>query len=197
MNQLKHAETANKSIKIVSILGILFIAANLRAPFTALPPLLEPIMDAFWLNSIETGALTTLPLLAFAIISPLSAPFSRRFSFEKTLFFALITIALGILWRSLGDMFGLYAGTCLIGVGIAFGNVLLPSLIKRDFPQHVTSLTGAYALMMGAAAALGSAVVVPFTTHLDYITVYCADNMEYPTQIGQDVCHYRATPSSQ
>lgn len=41
------------------------------------------------------------------------------------------------------------------------GNVLLPGLIKRDFSQHVAKLTGAYSLTMGAAAALGSAIVVP------------------------------------
>lgn len=40
-------------------------------------------------------------------------------------------------------------------------NVLLPWLIKRDYAQHVAKLTGAYSLTMGAAAALGSAMVVP------------------------------------
>ncbi len=34
-------------------------------------------------------------------------------------------------------------------------------LIKRDFPHSVARLTGAYSLTMGAAAALGSAMVVP------------------------------------
>ena len=34
-------------------------------------------------------------------------------------------------------------------MGIAIGNVLLPSLIKRDFPEKVTSITGLYALAMG------------------------------------------------
>ncbi|SPW55006.1 major facilitator superfamily protein [Escherichia coli] len=47
------------------------------------------------------------------------------------------------------------------GGGIALGNVLLPGLIKRDFPHSVARLTGAYSLTMGAAAALGSAMVVP------------------------------------
>ncbi len=34
-------------------------------------------------------------------------------------------------------------------------------MIKRDFAGHVAKLTGAYSLTMGAAAALGSAAVVP------------------------------------
>nr|VUD34798.1 cyanate transporter [Raoultella sp. NCTC 9187] len=55
----------------------------------------------------------------------------------------------------------LFGGTAVIGCGIALGNVLLPGLIKRDFSQHVAKMTGAYSLTMGAAAALGSAMVVP------------------------------------
>jgi CP family cyanate transporter-like MFS transporter len=31
----------------------------------------------------------------------------------------------------------LYGGTALIGAGIALGNVLLPSLLKRDFPARI------------------------------------------------------------
>jgi CP family cyanate transporter-like MFS transporter len=56
----------------------------------------------------------------------------------------------------------LFIGTAVIGCGIALGNVLLPGLIKRDFSQHVARMTGAYSLTMGGAAALGSALVVPW-----------------------------------
>lgn len=143
------------------LLGILLIAANLRVPITALPPLLGPIRDSFSLGTAAAGALTTLPLLIFALVSPLSAPLARRWGLERTLFAALAMIALGIGIRSLGMQWALYLGTAAIGAGIAVGNVLLPSLVKRDFAHHVTTLTGAYALSMGLAAALGSAVVIP------------------------------------
>ncbi|MDI8841637.1 hypothetical protein MJI69_28340, partial [Salmonella enterica subsp. enterica serovar Anatum] len=39
--------------------------------------------------------------------------------------------------RSLPSAALLFAGTAIIGCGIALGNVLLPGLIKRDFSQHV------------------------------------------------------------
>src|SRR5262249_19895590 len=47
---------------------------------------------------------------------------------------------------------------------IAVGNVLLPSLVKRDFPSKVPTVTGLSALMMGGAAAFASASVVPLNT---------------------------------
>ncbi len=105
--------------------------------------------------------LTTLPLLAFGLVSPLAAGVGRRLGIERSLLVALVLICLGIGLRSLPSTALLFGGTAIIGCGIALGNVLLPGLIKRDFSQHVARMTGAYSITMGGAAALGSAMVVP------------------------------------
>ncbi|EGT9985968.1 CynX/NimT family MFS transporter [Salmonella enterica] len=146
------------------IAGILMIATTLRVTFTG-APLLETIRSDYGLSTAQTGLLTTLPLLAFALVSPLAAGIARRFGMERSLFAAMLLICAGIALRSLPSAALLFAGTAIIGCGIALGNVLLPGLIKRDFSQHVARLTGAYSLTMGAAAALGSALVVPLALH--------------------------------
>ncbi|EBA9084838.1 CynX/NimT family MFS transporter [Salmonella enterica] len=147
------------------IAGILMIATTLRVTFTGAAPLLETIRSDYGLSTAQTGLLTTLPLLAFALVSPLTAGIARRFGMERSLFAAMLLICAGIALRSLPSATLLFAGTAIIGCGIALGNVLLPGLIKRDFSQHVARLTGAYSLTMGAAAALGSALVVPLALH--------------------------------
>lgn len=147
------------------IAGILMIATTLRVTFTGAAPLLETIRADYGLSTAQTGLLTTLPLLAFALISPLAAGIARRLGMERSLFAAMLLICAGIALRSLPSAALLFAGTAIIGCGIALGNVLLPGLIKRDFSQHVARLTGAYSLTMGAAAALGSALVVPLALH--------------------------------
>lgn len=147
------------------IAGILMIATTLRVTFTGAAPLLETIRTDYGLSTAQTGLLTTLPLLAFALVSPLAAGIARRFGMERSLFAAMLLICAGIALRSLPSATLLFAGTAIIGCGIALGNVLLPGLIKRDFSQHVARLTGAYSLTMGAAAALGSALVVPLALH--------------------------------
>ncbi|EOF6003129.1 CynX/NimT family MFS transporter [Salmonella enterica] len=144
---------------------ILMIATTLRVTFTGAAPLLETIRSDYGLSTAQTGLLTTLPLLAFALVSPLAAGIARRFGMERSLFAAMLLICAGIALRSLPSATLLFAGTAIIGCGIALGNVLLPGLIKRDFSQHVARLTGAYSLTMGAAAALGSALVVPLALH--------------------------------
>ena len=143
------------------IAGILLIATSLRVTFTGAAPLLDAIRTDYALTTAQTGLLTTLPLLAFALISPLAAGLARRIGMERSLMIALLLIIAGIALRSLPSDALLFGGTAVIGCGIALGNVLLPGLIKRDFPGKVAKLTGAYSLTMGAAAALGSALVVP------------------------------------
>lgn len=146
------------------LVGILLIAANLRAPVTGLAPVLAMIQDVFALGTARAGLLTTLPLLAFALVSPLAPWLARRVGLERALFGALVLIAAGVALRSAGPAWSLFAGTAVIGAGIAVGNVLLPALLKRDFPTRIASVTGAYALSMGVAAALASATVFPLAT---------------------------------
>lgn len=148
---------------ILLILAILFLAANLRGPMTSIAPLFGFIQADFQLSDATVGLLTSLPLLVLAVLSSLCAPLARKFGLERMLFIAIFAITLGIFIRSSGSLAMLYLGTACIGVGIASGNVLLPALVKRDFPQHIAKLTSAYALTMGIAAALVSALMVPLS----------------------------------
>lgn len=150
------------------LLGVVFIAANLRAPFTGLPPVLTQVQAGVGLSATGVGILTALPLLIFALVSPLSASLAQRMGLERSLFSAVLLIALGISFRSVGGQLALFSGTVLIGAGIALGNVLLPSLIKRSFSHHITAVTGAYVLSMGVAAALVSALVSPIAERLGW-----------------------------
>lgn len=83
------------------IAGILMIATTLRVTFTGAAPLLETIRSDYGLSTAQTGLLTTLPLLAFALVSPLAAGIARRFGMERSLFAAMLLICAGIALRSL------------------------------------------------------------------------------------------------
>ncbi|QOZ29383.1 MFS transporter [Bradyrhizobium sp. CCBAU 51753] len=143
------------------LIGIMLIAATLRAPITGVAPLLGVIRDSSGISAAEAGVLTTLPLLAFAAISPFAAMLARKFGIERALFGALLVIAAGIALRSTGPVWALFAGTATLGAGIAVGNVLLPSLLKRDFPSRITGITGAYAITAGLVSALASTTAIP------------------------------------
>lgn len=143
------------------VLGILLIAMNMRAPFVAVAPVLERLEAAFALDKGAAGSLTALPLLIFAIGSPFCATLARRLGLERSLFGALGLVVLGIVVRSAGPLWALFVGTGCIGAGIAAINVLLPSLVKRDFPGRIAAVTSAYAVTSGVAAGAASASIVP------------------------------------
>lgn len=147
------------------ILGILLIASNLRAPVTGLAPVLDQIILSFNLSASQAGMLTTLPLIAFAVASPLATSIAKRQGLEVSLFIALILIGLGLASRMIDSVPILYLGTVVIGVGIAIGNVLLPSLIKRDFAHKVAVMTSAYVLAMGIFGGSYSALIIPLAEY--------------------------------
>ncbi len=153
---------AKSSRRLLLLFGVFLIAMNLRAPFTGVAPLLDMLKATFELNAAQAGLLITLPLLAFSLVSPFAAGLANRVGLERALMMALIVIAGGIFVRSSGSGPALYIGTAIIGGGIAIGNVLLPSILKRDFPERVASLTAAYVLVMGCTAAALSTLAVPF-----------------------------------
>ena len=143
--------------------GLLVVAANLRASLTGVGPVLDRVQADLELAPAVAGLLNTLPLLAFAALSPMVPRLAVRWGPERLLGGALVVLTLGIAVRWLPSAVGLFAGTVLIGMGIAVGNVLLPSLIKRDFPANVGLLTSAYATVMGGVAAVASGVAVPIS----------------------------------
>lgn len=97
--------------------GLLTIATTLRVTFTGAAPLLDAIRVDFSLSTAATGLLTTLPLLAFALVSPLAAGSARRFGMERSLCGALLLISAGILLRSSGSAAALLPAPRLSAVG--------------------------------------------------------------------------------
>lgn len=150
------------------IIGIVCIASTLRSPLTSVGPIIEQIREGTGISNLLAGFLTTIPLLAFAIISPFVPKLSRRFGLEKALFFSLCLLLSGTIIRSLGATPSLLIGTFLIGIAIAFGNVLLPSLLKLSFPLHVGLMTGIYSMSMNISATLASGVAVPIATETTF-----------------------------
>ncbi|WP_243541855.1 hypothetical protein [Helicobacter cinaedi] len=58
-----------QKIFFINLLPIILISLNLRAPITAISPVVDIIKDYYHLNAALTGLLTSLPLLAFGLVS--------------------------------------------------------------------------------------------------------------------------------
>jgi CP family cyanate transporter-like MFS transporter len=143
------------------LVGILLTAANLRAAIGTVSPVLSDIQSELHLSAPVASALISVPILAFAVFSTVAPLISSRIGMERTIALALLVLAAGIVLRSLPWMPGLWIGTATLGLAIATLNVVLPSLIKRDFPHDVGRLTGLYTSVGGVAAAIAAGIAVP------------------------------------
>ncbi len=141
--------------------GILLIAFNLRPAIAAIGPVAGTIRETLDLSNSALGLLTTLPLLAFGSVSLLTPVITRRFGIPGMLAGAMGLLALGVAIRSIPWVAALFAGTVLLGIAIAFGNVLLPSLVKQSFSKKFGLMTSLYSGMMGVGAALAAGITVP------------------------------------
>lgn len=158
------ATTRNKALLIA---GIILIAINLRPALAGVGPLIGAIRDTTGLSNTMLGLLTTLPLLAFGVISMFTSIFTRRFGIEGTIAGALTLLTIGITLRVIPSNLALFGGTLILGIAIAFGNVLLPSLVKRDFPEKTGLMTSIYSSMLGVGAAAAAGISVPLADDLN------------------------------
>ncbi|AEV19922.1 MULTISPECIES: CynX/NimT family MFS transporter [Geobacillus] len=149
------------SASVFMVAAVVILAANLRAPLTMVGPLVPELQRELGLSHAAAGALTTIPLLAFAFLAPVAAAFARRFGIERTLFGSLVVLLAGELIRPLSGEFSLFLGTALIGAAIAVDNVLMPALIKDTFSERVGLMMGVYTVTMNMSAAFASGFAVP------------------------------------
>ncbi|MBT0824481.1 MFS transporter [Campylobacter lari] len=152
-----HTQISYKKFFWINILVVITLALNLRAPITSIGPMIEYIQEYYNINSTLAGMLTTLPLIAFGLISFFVAYFSQI----KALFFALILIVFGEFIRSYGGNIGLFSGVFLIGASIAIANVLLPSFVKEKFAKNAYKIMGLYGSIIGLSSIAGVALSLP------------------------------------
>jgi MFS transporter, CP family, cyanate transporter len=142
-------------------LAVGLVGANLRPAVTSVAPVLEDIRADLGLSAAAAAALTALPILCFGLAA-LGAPrLTRRLGAGPTVTLALVVLTFGLGVRLVPSVGLLFAGTLLAGAGIAVGNVMVPAVIKAEFPRRVGTMMGLFVGVMGASAAVSAAATVP------------------------------------
>ena len=142
-------------------ISLLLIAFNLRPIFPSLSVLLPEVSQALGMSGAMAGYLTTLPVLCLGLFAPFAPRLADQFGAERVLLMVLMLIGVGTSLRALDMVSTLFLGSALAGAGIAMGNVLLPSVVKRDFPNHIALMTGLFTMALCGGAAVSAALSVP------------------------------------
>lgn len=166
MEKQPRIATENNSTKAgwLLLIGVILVGSNLRVPITSVGALISFIRDDLSISNAAAGLITTLPLLAFAALSPFAPKIANRIGMEWTIALSLALLIFGIIVRSLTGIGYLFTGTLFVGLAIAVGNVLIPGIIKMSFPLKIGLMTGVYAVFMNIFGALGSGLSVPISS---------------------------------
>ncbi|WP_313295599.1 CynX/NimT family MFS transporter [Pseudomonas sp.] len=149
------------------LLGLVLVALNLRPALSSMAPVLSQVSAGLGLSAAQAGLLTTLPVLCLGLFAPLAPVLARRLGSERVILGILLTLALGIVVRSTLGATGVFIGSLVAGASIGIIGVLLPGIVKRDFPQHAGTLTGVYTMALCLGAAMAAGATVPLSEYLN------------------------------
>lgn len=141
--------------------GILLSALNLRTAVTSLTPLLDILGTTFGFGPAMTGLFGMLPTAAFALFGVATPRIAHRIGLEQAALLSMALAAAGLLVRALDGVTGLAIGSIVALAGMGMGNVVLPPLVKRYFPQRVGLVSTLYLTILQVGTIVPALVAVP------------------------------------
>ena len=145
--------------RALALTGIVLVALNLRSAVTAMSPIVGRIDADIPLSDVALGFIGMLPPLMLASGGLLGPILSRWIRLETNLVLACVGMAVGHLVRSLaGDFTQLLAGSIVAMLAMGVGNVLLPALVKKYFPDRIALITSIYAMLFSVSTAIPGTV---------------------------------------
>ncbi|HUX72061.1 MAG TPA: MFS transporter [Cellulomonadaceae bacterium] len=143
------------------LVGIVLVALNLRIAVAAVSPILDLVRVDVALDDAQAGLLGTVPVGMFALFGSLAPLLARRFAIEPVLVVAMLVSAAGEIARSGASgpsVFLWWSAVALAGMGV--GNVLLPPLVKRYFPDRIGLVTAVYSTALAVSTMVPPLVAV-------------------------------------
>ncbi|QIQ05437.1 CynX/NimT family MFS transporter [Streptomyces liangshanensis] len=149
------------------VAGLVLAALNLRPAITSLGPLLEDVRGGLHMSGTVAGVLTSVPPFCFAVFGFTAPRLARRFGPGAVICAGMAAITAGLLIRPFTSGTPAFlAASALALMGIAVGNVLMPVIVKRYFPDRVGTMTGLYSMALALGTAFAAAATVPMTEAL-------------------------------
>ena len=150
------------------VLGIVVLAFNLRPAAVSVGPVLGDVSDGLGMSTVETGVLTSLPVLAFAVFGALAPRLARVVGLHRLTLVALLCVVGGLAGRAAVSSVPVFLALSLLALaGMASANVVLPSLVKLHFPNHIGLMTSIYSTALAIGLTSASVLTVPVSDAYD------------------------------
>jgi CP family cyanate transporter-like MFS transporter len=144
------------------VAAMLLTGFSMRTAATSVGAVLDSLQHGLHVASGVAGLITTLPVLCFAVLGSLTPRVARRVGPHRLLTAALVVTTVGLALRPLTSNVTVFVLLSVLGLsGGAVSNVLMPSLVKRHFPDRVGAMTAVYTTALAVGSTAGAGVSVP------------------------------------
>jgi CP family cyanate transporter-like MFS transporter len=151
---------------VTGFLAVVFIAIVLRPPVASMGPLLQEIQSNLGVGAELIGLLAAAPVLCFGLGAFASPWLVSKVGVNHAMLYVLMILAASSALRMIFGYPGLLIGTIGAGLSIAIANVLLPTVVRIQFPKRVALVTGAYTTLLAVSASLAASIAVPTSSLL-------------------------------
>ena len=148
---------------------VVFLASNLRTAVTSFSPIVFFIREDLGLSSLTESVIAATPPVMFAVGALIGTRPARRLGLEMTSLIVGVSIVAGHLMRGLaasGEW--LIAGSLIALAGMGVGNLILPSIIRRYFPNRIGLLTTVYITFISFGTFIPPLIAVPVAESLGW-----------------------------
>jgi CP family cyanate transporter-like MFS transporter len=167
-SELESGRATGVSPRTIAVAGgallavaVVLTALNLRPAVTSVGPLLDKAQADLGATATWAGVLTTLPGLCFAVAGLAAPALARRVGLGSAVALALGILVIGLVVRVLDGPLVVLGGTLVSSAGIALANVLIPVVVKDNFPARIGMMTGVYTAALQGGGAFGAAATPP------------------------------------
>lgn len=148
--------------RLLVLAAIVVSALTLRVAVTSFSPLAERIGTDIGYGTAAIGVFGMLPTAMFALSGLIAPLVARRYGLERTALLAMLLAGLGMGVRAFlsgtGDLL-IFSAVALMGMGM--GNIVIPPLVKRYFPDRLAVLSSLYIVMVQLGTVIPAFVAVP------------------------------------
>lgn len=146
------------------LVGLVLLSFNLRPAAVSVGPVLAEVRASLHMSALETGLLTSLPVLAFAAFGAAAPALAARIGVHRVTLGALLAVVAGLGGRAVAPGDALFLLLSMLALaGMAMANVLLPSLVKLHFADRVGQVTALYTGALSVGLTLSLMTTVPIS----------------------------------
>ncbi|UJP09234.1 MFS transporter [Microbacterium sp. KUDC0406] len=148
--------------RTLAVLGIVLLAFSLRSAVASLSPVVDLIAADFPVPPVVLGLIGAAPPVCYAVFGLATPWLEQRLGLERLTVLASALITAGLVARGFAvDSVTLIAATALVFAGVGAGNILLPPLVKKYFPDRLGLMMTVYSVAMATSTFLPPLVAVP------------------------------------